>query len=96
VLSMDMLLRTLSRGQSFDVLSSQANVAGYRAVIEAATTLQRPMAGSSTAAGKVSSLAHLFTCSRVCVFVCRMYWSDTSVLQSLCFLTITLMRNSID
>lgn len=28
VLSLDMLLRTLSRGQSFDVLSSQANVAG--------------------------------------------------------------------
>ena len=33
--SMDMLLRTLSRGQAFDVLSSQANMAGYRAVIEA-------------------------------------------------------------
>lgn len=31
VLSMDSLLRTLSRGQAFDVLSSQANVAGYRA-----------------------------------------------------------------
>jgi NAD/NADP transhydrogenase alpha subunit len=28
VLSLDMLLRTLSRGQSFDVLSSQANIAG--------------------------------------------------------------------
>ena len=26
-------LRTLSRGQAFDVLSSQANIAGYRAVI---------------------------------------------------------------
>ena len=35
VFSMDSLLRTLSRGQSFDVLSSQANIAGYRAVIEA-------------------------------------------------------------
>jgi H+-translocating NAD(P) transhydrogenase len=29
-----MLLRTLSRGQAFDVLSSQANIAGYRAVLE--------------------------------------------------------------
>jgi NAD(P) transhydrogenase len=53
VFSMDSLLRTLSRGQSFDVLSSQANVAGYRAVIEAAHHLQRPFAGQMTAAGKI-------------------------------------------
>lgn len=53
VLSMDSLLRTLSRGQAFDVLSSQANVAGYRAVIEAAQHLQRPFAGQMTAAGKI-------------------------------------------
>ena len=53
VLSLDSLLRTLSRGQSFDVLSSQANVAGYRAVIEAAHQLQRPFAGQMTAAGKI-------------------------------------------
>eukprot|EP00941_MAST-03F_sp_MAST-3F-sp1_P001783 g1783.t1 len=50
--ALDMLLRTLSRGQAFDVLSSQANVAGYRAVIEAAHTLQRPFAGGMTMAGK--------------------------------------------
>jgi H+-translocating NAD(P) transhydrogenase len=53
VFSLDSLLRTLSRGQSFDVLSSQANVAGYRAVIEAAHQMQRPFAGQSTAAGKI-------------------------------------------
>lgn len=53
VLSLDSLLRTLSRGQAFDVLSSQANVAGYRAVIEAAHYLQRPFAGQMTAAGKI-------------------------------------------
>jgi len=53
VLSLDSLLRTLSRGQAFDVLSSQANVAGYRAVIEAAHHMQRPFAGQSTAAGKI-------------------------------------------
>lgn len=53
VLSLDSLLRTLSRGQAFDVLSSQANVAGYRAVIEAAHFLQRPFAGQMTAAGKI-------------------------------------------
>jgi len=52
ILSLDSLLRTLSRGQAFDVLSSQANVAGYRAVIEAAHQLQRPFAGQMTAAGK--------------------------------------------
>lgn len=54
VLSLDSLLRTLSRGQAFDVLSSQANVAGYRAVIEAAHVLQRPFAGQMTAAGKIA------------------------------------------
>ncbi|KAJ1414815.1 NAD(P) transhydrogenase beta subunit-domain-containing protein, partial [Ochromonadaceae sp. CCMP2298] len=53
VFSMDSLLRTLSRGQAFDVLSSQANVAGYRAVIEAAFQLKRPFAGQMTAAGKI-------------------------------------------
>jgi NAD(P) transhydrogenase len=53
VLSLDSLLRTLSRGQAFDVLSSQANVAGYRAVVEAAHFLQRPFAGQMTAAGKI-------------------------------------------
>jgi NAD(P) transhydrogenase len=51
--SMDMLLRTLSRGQAFDVLSSQANMSGYRAVIEAGNAMQRPFAGQSTAAGKI-------------------------------------------
>lgn len=54
VMSLDSLLRTLSRGQSFDVLSSQANIAGYRAVIEAAHQLQRPFAGQMTAAGKIA------------------------------------------
>ena len=48
-----MLLRTLSRGQTFDVISSQANMAGYRAVVEAGHVLQRPFAGQMTAAGKI-------------------------------------------
>ena len=54
VLSLDMLMRTLSRGQSFDVLSSQANIAGYRAVVEAAANIERPFAGSMTAAGRIT------------------------------------------
>ena len=53
VLSLDSLLRTLSRGQAFDVLSSQANVAGIRAVIEASYEMERPFAGQMTAAGKI-------------------------------------------
>lgn len=52
--ALDMLMRTLSRGQSFDVLSSQANMAGYRAVIEASHRLQQPLAGGMTAAGKIN------------------------------------------
>jgi len=53
VLALDCVPRMLSRGQSFDILSSQANIAGYRSVIEAAQTFPRFFAGQMTAAGKV-------------------------------------------
>lgn len=53
VLALDCVPRMLSRGQTFDILSSQANIAGYRAVIEAAQTFPRFFAGQMTAAGKV-------------------------------------------
>ena len=43
----------ISRAQSFDVLSSMANIAGYRAVIEAAHEFGRFFTGQVTAAGKV-------------------------------------------
>lgn len=43
----------ISRAQSMDVLSSQANIAGYRAVVEAANTFGRLFTGQVTAAGKV-------------------------------------------
>ena len=46
------LFSMLSRGQAFDTLSSQANIAGYRAVIEAAEAFPRFFAGQMTAAGK--------------------------------------------
>ena len=42
----------LSRAQSLDVRSSMMNVAGYRAVIEAAAAFSRTFAGQVTAAGK--------------------------------------------
>ncbi|MGP2440110.1 Re/Si-specific NAD(P)(+) transhydrogenase subunit alpha [Streptomyces sp. JW3] len=51
-LSMDAVPR-ISRAQSMDVLSSMANIAGYRAVIEAAHAFGRFFTGQVTAAGKV-------------------------------------------
>ena len=43
----------ISRAQSLDVLSSMANIAGYRAVVEAAHLFGRFFTGQITAAGKV-------------------------------------------
>ena len=53
VIAMESIPRTLSRGQTYDILSSQANIAGYRAVIEACNEFDRFLAGQMTAAGKV-------------------------------------------
>jgi H+-translocating NAD(P) transhydrogenase subunit alpha len=52
VLAMDSVPR-ISRAQKMDALSSQANIAGYRAVIEAANAFGRFFTGQITAAGKV-------------------------------------------
>jgi NAD(P) transhydrogenase subunit alpha len=52
VLAMDAVPR-ISRAQSLDVLSSMANIAGYRAVIEAAHEFGSLFTGQVTAAGKV-------------------------------------------
>lgn len=51
-MAMDAVPR-ISRAQAMDVLSSQANVAGYRAVIEAAAAFGRLFTGQVTAAGKM-------------------------------------------
>ncbi|WP_457206600.1 Re/Si-specific NAD(P)(+) transhydrogenase subunit alpha [Nocardioides sp. P5_C9_2] len=51
-LAMDAVPR-ISRAQAMDVLSSMANVAGYRAVVEAAHAFGRQFTGQVTAAGKV-------------------------------------------
>lgn len=53
VLAMDCVPRTISRAQKMDALSSMANIAGYRAVIEAANCFGRFFTGQITAAGKV-------------------------------------------
>jgi NAD(P) transhydrogenase subunit alpha len=47
------LLPRITRAQSMDVLSSQANLAGYRAVIEAAAAFERGFPMMMTAAGTV-------------------------------------------
>ena len=49
---MDMVPR-ISRAQAFDVLSSMANIAGYKAVIEASNHFGRFFTGQVTAAGKI-------------------------------------------
>ncbi|MEO1550296.1 MAG: Re/Si-specific NAD(P)(+) transhydrogenase subunit alpha, partial [Pseudomonadota bacterium] len=51
-LAMDMVPR-ISRAQKMDALSSMANIAGYRAVIEAGNNFGRFFTGQVTAAGKV-------------------------------------------
>ncbi|WP_413112233.1 Re/Si-specific NAD(P)(+) transhydrogenase subunit alpha [Thaumasiovibrio sp. DFM-14] len=52
VMAMDAVPR-ISRAQSLDALSSMANIAGYRAVVEAANEFGRFFTGQITAAGKV-------------------------------------------
>lgn len=52
VLAMDMVPR-ISRAQKMDALSSMANIAGYRSVIEAGHNFGRFFMGQMTAAGKV-------------------------------------------
>jgi len=51
-IAMDMVPR-ISRAQKMDALSSMANVAGYRAVIEAGNNFGRFFTGQMTAAGKI-------------------------------------------
>ena len=51
-LSMDSVPR-ISRAQKMDALSSMANIAGYRAVVEASQHFERFFTGQITAAGKV-------------------------------------------
>jgi NAD(P) transhydrogenase subunit alpha len=52
ILAMDAVPR-ISRAQALDALSSMANIAGYRAVVEAAHEFGRFFTGQITAAGKV-------------------------------------------
>ncbi len=51
--ALELLPRTLSRAQNMDVLSSQSNLAGYKAVLMAANEYQRPFPMFMTSAGTV-------------------------------------------
>ncbi|MBL9032789.1 MAG: Re/Si-specific NAD(P)(+) transhydrogenase subunit alpha [Phycisphaerae bacterium] len=51
-LAMDCVPR-ITRAQKMDALSAMANIAGYRAVVEAASHFPRFFAGQTTAAGKI-------------------------------------------
>jgi len=53
VFALDCVPCMLSSAQSYDILSSQANIAEYRAIIEAAEQFPRFFARQMTAAGKV-------------------------------------------
>ena len=50
--AMDMIPR-ITRAQTFDALSSMANIAGYKAVLEASNHFGRFFTGQTTAAGKI-------------------------------------------
>ncbi|MGZ3405532.1 MAG: Re/Si-specific NAD(P)(+) transhydrogenase subunit alpha [Polyangia bacterium] len=52
VLAMDAVPRT-TRAQRMDALSATANLAGYRAIIEAAHAFGRPLGAQTTAAGRI-------------------------------------------
>ena len=52
VLAMDAVPR-ITRAQRMDALSAMANIAGYRAVIEAAAHFGRPLGAQTTAAGRI-------------------------------------------
>jgi NAD(P) transhydrogenase len=57
--AMDMVPRELSRAQTFDALTSQSNLAGYRAIIEAAAVHGRFFGELVTAAGRLPALVVL-------------------------------------
>ena len=69
VIAMDMVPR-ISRAQKMDALSSMANIAGYRAVIEAGNNFGRFFTGQVTAAGKVPP-AKVLVVGAGCGWSCR-------------------------
>ena len=69
VFALDCVPRMLSRAQSYDVLSSQANIAGYRAVIEAANNFPRFFAGMCRVRCYLDKFYIIFPRLLPCVFI---------------------------
>lgn len=59
----------ISRAQAFDALSSMANIAGYKAVVEAANHFGRFFSGQITAAGKVPPAKVLVIGTTICILL---------------------------
>jgi len=55
---MDQIPR-ITRAQPFDALSSMANIAGYKAVLEASNVFGRFLTGQTTSAGKIPPVSAL-------------------------------------
>ena len=58
------LLPRITRAQSMDILSSQANLAGYKAVLEAFANFEKAIPMMMTAAGTSSGWQKFFSWSR--------------------------------
>jgi NAD(P) transhydrogenase len=69
VFAMDCVPR-ISRAQVFDALSSMANIAGYKAVLEAGNNFGRFFTGQITAAGKVYTF-RLYFIGFICVIIIK-------------------------
>jgi NAD/NADP transhydrogenase alpha subunit len=72
---MDMIPR-ISRAQVFDALSSMANIAGYKGVLEASNHFGRFLTGQVTAAGKIPP-GKIKSCNLVGFLVTFYAWPST-------------------
>ena len=59
------LLPRITRAQSMDILSSQANLAGYKAVVDSFSYFQKAIPMMMTAAGTISAAKVLQACKRL-------------------------------
>ena len=92
VFALDCVPRMLSRAQTYDVLSSQANIAGYRAVVEAAEEFPRFFAGQMTAAGKVPPAKVLVLGAGMSFYSIYFQWFGLNIYFEL---VLTLMMRSV-
>ena len=77
------LMPRITRAQSMDILSSQANLAGYQAVIEAAAVFERALPMMMTAAGTVPAAGSLPPLPHGDLFSCMMRFLQRQVPERL-------------